>query len=248
MKIDSRDATVQDMRNGYSKKENRYSCLLCDEEYEDGVVYPFNGKHYEAFRAIAEHVKAAHGSVFLHLLESEGKFVGLTQHQYDVLALMHAGLGDREIAERLPGSSAASIRNLRFQLREKEKQAKAYLALMEAFRAEREAAKSGGRDMIDMHEGATMADERFEITEKERAAVVKTYFNADGSLKEFPVREKRKVIVLREIAARFEKEHAYTEKEVNTIIGFRDFALVRRYLVEYGFLKRPPDCSEYRVL
>lgn len=243
------DASVQDLSRGYSKRENQFQCLLCREAFEEGVVYEIGGKHYEAFRAVAEHVKGAHGSVFKHLLDTQEKYLGLTQHQAEMLTLMHRGLSDREIAESNYGSTnTAAIRNLRFQLREREKQAKAYLALMEAFRAEREASPGKGEELIDMHESATMTDERFAITENERAAVLKAYFNADGSLKEFPVREKRKIIALREIAARFEKERVYTEKEVNALVAFRDFALVRRYLIEYGFLQRTPDCSEYRVL
>lgn len=239
--------SIGDMSRGYAKSENGFVCLICEEIFEDGIVYQIGGKQYEAFRAVAEHIKAAHGSVFLHLLKTEDKLLGLTERQAEMLARMHEGLSDREISERYYGTSNTSaIRNLRFQLREKEKQAKAYLALMEAFRAEREAAKNTEKELIEMHEGATMADERFEITEKEREAVLKAYFRADGALKEFPVREKRKIIALREIAARFEKGRTYTEKEVNTMIAYSDFALIRRYLVEYGFLSRTMDCREYR--
>jgi hypothetical protein len=86
-----------------------------------------------------------------------------------------------------------------------------------------------------------------EITEQERLAVLKAYFNKDGSLREFPVRERRKAIALREIAKRYEAGRAYTEKEVNALIGYPDYAMIRRSLVEYGYLERTQDCSQYKV-
>lgn len=86
-----------------------------------------------------------------------------------------------------------------------------------------------------------------EFTEQERESVLKAYFDECGALLEFPARERRKAIALTEIAKRFETGRVYTEKEVNAIIDYSDFAMVRRYLVEYGYLGRTPDCREYRV-
>jgi hypothetical protein len=65
----------------------------------------------------------------------------------------------------------------------------------------------------------------------------------------FPKKEKRKVVLLRHIAGRFDPELKYTEKEVNEIIktAYDDFATIRRYLVEYGFLDRKKDGSCYWI-
>lgn len=242
------DEAASDIAKGYARKDDGWICLICREHFESGVIYEIGGRHYEAGRAVREHVAAAHGSVFRHLLATQEKYTGLTQRQAEALGLMFEGHSDKAIAGRLSGTdNTSSIRNLRFQLKEREKQAKAYLALMEAFRLERDKPEVSPAEKLPVHTGATLSDERFEITEKERAAVLKAYFNADGALKEFPVREKRKIIALQEIALRFEAGRAYTEKEVNAVIGWHDFATVRRYLIEYGFLERPADCSEYKV-
>jgi hypothetical protein len=243
------DHSVEDIARGYAQHEHGWACLICHSRFEDGIVYQIGGKQYEAYRAVRDHVASSHGLVFTLLLETLAEKAGLTARQAEALGLMASGLSDRAITARLSGSdNTASIRNLRHQLKERERQARALLAIMGAFRLEsgsKAEARLSGR--LPAHEGATLADGRFDATEAECRAVLKAYFYADGSLKDFPVREKRKIIVLREIAERFERGRAYTEKEVNGIIAWPDFATVRRYLIEYGFMERTADCSEYRV-
>jgi hypothetical protein len=53
--------------------------------------------------------------------------------------------------------------------------------------------------------------------------------------------------VLREVARRFETERFYNEKEVNELLKtvYDDFVTLRRYLIEYGFMDRKPDGSQY---
>jgi hypothetical protein len=53
--------------------------------------------------------------------------------------------------------------------------------------------------------------------------------------------------VLQEIADEFQRGQAYTEKEVNQILKAvnDDYVTVRRYLIEYGYLDRKPDGSQY---
>lgn len=242
------DADAGNIARGYRREGDTWVCLLCGAVFEDGVVYAMGSAQYEAFRAVREHVRLEHAPVFRCLLSAFREQLSLTERQEEILGLMFDGCGDREIASRLSlGGNTSSVRNLRFQFKERERQAKAYLALMEAFRSERKDTKAQSGNALPPPAGATLADERFAITEQERYAVVKTYFNADGSLKEFPVREKRKLIVLMEIAKRFERGREYTEKEVNERIAWRDFATVRRYLIEYGLLDRSQDCGRYWV-
>ncbi|MGV2470510.1 DUF2087 domain-containing protein, partial [Bacillus subtilis] len=66
-------------------------------------------------------------------------------------------------------------------------------------------------------------------------------------LKSFPPKEKQRLIILQEIMNRFENERKYEEKEINQILGavYHDHVLLRRYLIEYGFLDRKPDGSQY---
>jgi hypothetical protein len=66
-------------------------------------------------------------------------------------------------------------------------------------------------------------------------------------LKTFPSREKQKLVILREIVKKFQGERSYNEKELNLILKgiYDDFVTLRRYLIEYGFLDRKADGSEY---
>jgi len=63
----------------------------------------------------------------------------------------------------------------------------------------------------------------------------------DGErLKEMPASLPRREIVLRWLATRFEPGRAYAEAEVNRLLlrHHPDFAMVRRYLVDWGLLER----------
>ncbi|WP_228352648.1 DUF2087 domain-containing protein [Variimorphobacter saccharofermentans] len=73
--------------------------------------------------------------------------------------------------------------------------------------------------------------------------------NKNGSLKQFPAKEKKKIILLREIMKKFQHNKEYNENEVNQILEsiYSDFPTLRRYLIEYGFLERSIDCSVYKV-
>jgi hypothetical protein len=69
--------------------------------------------------------------------------------------------------------------------------------------------------------------------------VLRTFFR-DGRLMEIPAKEAKRRIVLERIAIEFEPGVHYDEREVNAIVGrfFNDFAALRRYLVDEGFLDR----------
>jgi len=96
-----------------------------------------------------------------------------------------------------------------------------------------------------------MIDDRYHITEDENEKLLVKYFpeGTDGPLKTFHMKEKSKIAVLRELVKRFHEGRTYTEKEVNEILksAYDDFATIRRYLIEYGFMDRKADCSAYWV-
>ncbi|MFF2479584.1 DUF2087 domain-containing protein [Paenibacillus sp. NPDC058071] len=94
--------------------------------------------------------------------------------------------------------------------------------------------------------------ERYPITEEDQAKWTRIYLpdGPDGSLSQFPRKDKRKAFVLRHIAASFEPNRTYTEKEVNELLKrywAPDFVAIRRYLVDWGFLTRTDDCQIYRL-
>ena len=92
-------------------------------------------------------------------------------------------------------------------------------------------------------------DERYSIEEQEREKVLTTYFKngLDGGIDTIPSKEKKKLIILQHILKRFDAGRHYHEKEVNEILKTvnLDFVSLRRHLIEYGFMERSNDGSEY---
>ncbi len=90
------------------------------------------------------------------------------------------------------------------------------------------------------------------ITDQEKEKVLTNYFKQgiEGKLYTFPSKEKRKLIILEAIIKHFDADQRYTEKEVNQILKpvHRDFALIRRALIDYRFMDRSEDCREYWVM
>lgn len=79
---------------------------------------------------------------------------------------------------------------------------------------------------------------------EDEEAVLRTFFRG-GRLVEVPVKESKRRIVLERIALEFEPGRRYDEKMVNVIVGrfHNDYAAIRRYLVDEGFLDR--EAGEY---
>ena len=138
-----------------------------------------------------------------------------------------------------------------YKLREKEKQARLFLAIMELIteNTNKKVNKLDKETLHDAHRTATTVDDRYNITDKERESVIKAYFDENGAIKTYPAREKKKIIVLSEITKNFTKGKKYTEKEINRVLKriYEDNATLRRAMVEYGFIERSKDCSSYWV-
>lgn len=104
---------------------------------------------------------------------------------------------------------------------------------------------------VSFHKGAKMVDERYVTTEEEKKKVLSTYFKqgSNGRLDILPSKEKRKLIILQNIVKRFDVNKKYSEKEINEILKiiYSDFATIRRHLIEYGFMERSKDCTEYWI-
>ena len=74
---------------------------------------------------------------------------------------------------------------------------------------------------------------------EDEEAVLRTFFR-NGRLIEIPAKASKRHVVLERIALEFEPGVRYDEKEVNVIVGrfLGDYASLRRYLVDEGFLTR----------
>jgi hypothetical protein len=244
---------LEDVKRGYSYDNEKgvYRCLLCGKEFESGEVFQVDGRFYDAARRAGIHVEKEHKGMLEALTSYDKKYTGITEKQKELLFMLAEGLSDNEIA-RKTGAAPATIRHQRFVIREKAKQAKLFLAIYEvvegssAFRKSREP----DDEFANIHHGARMVDERYFITAEEEEKITASVFESLNplKLKAFPPKEK-KIVILRKIAGQFARGRKYSEKEVNTIIGeiFEDFATIRRYLIEYGFMNRTTDCREYWI-
>lgn len=71
----------------------------------------------------------------------------------------------------------------------------------------------------------------------------------EGRLTLFPSKKRNKIIALLYLSTKFSPNVIYTEKEVNEIIElhhtFQDKWLLRRELINHGFLSRRTDGSAY---
>ena len=193
-----RNANIEDFKRGYvwDSQKAEFICLICGiyiGENEDSVNIHM----------------AEHGTPIERLLMLDKKYTGLTEIQKEFLDMVSNKYNDKEIATKLT-CAESTVRNMRFALRERARQARAFLAVME------------------------LAEEKMpKIT--------------NPKLRVFPVREEKRKALLPRFADLFEPDKTYTEAEVKRIIKtiYEDDATIRRYLVDYGYLSRNNDGSQY---
>ena len=79
-------------------------------------------------------------------------------------------------------------------------------------------------------------DERIK---KYNEKVIRTFIKK-GRLIALPVQHKKRLLILNEFAAKFEKGRIYNEKEVNTVVNkiFDDHCTIRRLLIEENIMQR----------
>ncbi|AWH78658.1 DUF2087 domain-containing protein [Clostridioides difficile] len=245
MKIEN--LSIDDIKRGYifNADLNCYSCIKCTKTYEVGEIYKIGNRFFEASKAIELHMELEHSDYLEQLLNSDSKYNTLTENQKQLFQLFISDLPDKEIAKQI-GVSTSTIRHQKFIFREKAKQAKLYLALYESVFEDKSNKSS---TIIPIHEHARMVDERYVVTEEERKHILDTSFESMNplKLKVFSSKEKKKVVILSKILEQFERGKKYSEKEVNQILEsiYDDFATIRRYLIEYGFMSRNKECTKY---
>lgn len=243
-------ATIEELKSGLAENDQEYRCIICEEVFQKGRIYEINSELYDARKTAEFHIEATHDSMLGYLLRMNSAFTGLSDIQREVLTLISQGLSDKEVAAKL-GVAQSTIRNHRYKLREKEKQAKLFLALMNLLseNTNKKINKLDKEIICDAHKTATTLDDRYNITDKEKEDILKTYIDETGALKSYPAKEKKKIVVLKEIVKNFSKGKTYSEKEVNRLLKriYEDYTTIRRALIEYGFIERTNDCSSYWV-
>ncbi len=228
------NAGHEDMMRGYSSIDGMLMCLVCCKSFPESEE-----------DAIKVHIKEEHGDMFELLMGLDAAENGLTSNQEAVLRLIRQGKSDGEIVAAGLFGATSTVRGYRLALREKERRAKVFLAISCLLHEGDYRKRRPGRKPS---KGWSIMDERFDITEEERKKALKTYFDEEkGILKQFPSKEKYKIVILDRLAEMFEKGRTYKEQEINQILfrAFNDISTLRRYLIEYKHLARVADGSAY---
>lgn len=83
----------------------------------------------------------------------------------------------------------------------------------------------------------------------EQKLSIKGFLDAEGKIIQLPTNHKKRCVLLEYLAEKFNFDRIYTEREVNEICNmwntFGDFFVLRRELVDNGFLCRERDGSRY---
>jgi hypothetical protein len=78
---------------------------------------------------------------------------------------------------------------------------------------------------------------------------IENYLDDHGRIKQWPSKMAMKLKVLAYLSTKFDNEVQYTETEVNEILKkwhtFNDYFILRRGLIDVGWLKRQLDGSRY---
>lgn len=230
-----------DYQHGYTQLGEVLRCLYCTQTYRMGVVYPQGEDLLTAPLAMQMHLAQVHQGPLAVLLAQGRESLGLAQAQFEILQLQAKGLTDTVIAQRL-GISTSTVRNQRFKLREKERQAIRFLAVLNTMH-------TGQQETLLPHPGATQLDERYDITPAEQQKIISNLMDKKGWISTWPSKEKRKLVLLAKLSEEFAPQKNYSEKAVNEILHQHvdDYVTVRRYMIEYGFLHRTRDGRTYWV-
>jgi hypothetical protein len=244
--------TLEELEKGYTRdtENERYVCIVCRRAFENGEVFRVGERFFSAEKMAEIHIVKEHGGMLDVSLSYDKKYTMLTDNQKELLTMISDGLSDQEIAKKT-GTAAPTVRHQRFIFKEKAKQAKLYLAIYELAMGKRKVRSSANEkdDFIDIHGGAKMVDERYQITKEEEDTIISNMFSSLNplKLKNLSPKEKKKIVILKKIAGQFARDRKYSEKEINAILEdiYDDFATIRRYLIEYGFMDRLQDGKEY---
>jgi len=78
---------------------------------------------------------------------------------------------------------------------------------------------------------------------------IDNFLNEDGQIKSWPAKMDKKKAILLYLSEKFDSGVTYKEKEINEIINawhtFGDLFILRRGMIDFGYLKRTKDGSRY---
>lgn len=229
--------SLEEIKQGFIEEGTSYTCLVCGEHFEKGEIYTFAGRLYEGAKAIAIHIQQEHQSMQNVLLQVRANNMGISELQLQLLNFFANGLTDKEIAEYL-GVSGSTIRNHRYKLRERERQNKLFLALMESL----------GDDGIVSARGSFEGESDL-VSDKEKKRILDRYMTDAGALKSYPHFEKSRRVVLETVLKNFAIGKPYSEEDIKEILSgiYSDYKFLKSELMAYDYLDRTNKGAIYWV-
>ncbi|WP_203640980.1 DUF2087 domain-containing protein [Levilactobacillus andaensis] len=240
------DLTLTELKQGWHQTPTAFICNTCQATFATDEVFAANDKFYPADQMIRRHVRAEHPHRVTDLINDDSKYNTLTAKQRDLLEAFHSGLKDADIAKQNQ-VAAATVRHQKFTFREKAKQARLYLAIYDNVFDHPNAPED---QLLTVPEQPGSLDDRFIITQAEYQQNLKRYLTTSGvgiQLKRWPKKQKAVVAILSRIIQEIPHDQHFTEAEITAILKpiFADHAILRRSLIEYGYLDRTTDGTDY---
>ena len=238
------DYTIDEIKQGFIEDNRGYTCLICGERFEKGEIYSFMGRLYEAKKAIELHIQNKHHSVKDTLLGMDANNIGISELQLQLLNFFAEGLSDKEIAARMNVASS-TVRNHRHKLKERERQNKLFISLMELVKKD----GLGSRGNLSMEKNRECNQEENSMSGKERKRILDKYMTETGRLKEYPSYERSKRVILEAILVNFCTGKKYAEEEVDRILMsiYKDYRLLKSELINHQYLDRTNIGSIYWI-
>lgn len=238
---------IADLKEGYTEdiQTDEYVCLICGARYSKAEIYPYQNRFLVPEGMMKVHIETEHGSPLKHFLSLDKKLSGISEQQTRILESLTKGKTDREIAQEIGDITESTVRNHRFNLREKARQSRIFLAIMSSVEDYIQEKKK----FVSIQRYAGNIDERYQVTTEEDEKTIAKFMNCSGKIIHYPKKEKDRLSLLRKIMEKFESNKKYHENEVNDLLRpvYEDYVLLRRLLIEYKFLDRTADGKEYWV-
>lgn len=238
------DLTLTEIEQGWHETDTAYVCNACGATFAKDQVFPEDDKFYPAATMIRRHLTTEHPHAVADLIQTDNKYNTLTAKQRDLLLSFAQGQKDAAIAEQM-GVAAATVRHQKFTFREKAKQAKLYLAIYEQVFSQPTTADQ----LVTLPDQKGQKDDRFAITTDEYEQLVAKYFTSTAPLKlaRWPKHQKAILAILKRISQTIPATQHFTEQGLTAKLKpiYADYPLLRRYLVDYGFLNRTASGSDY---
>ncbi|MFC6274791.1 DUF2087 domain-containing protein [Levilactobacillus tangyuanensis] len=242
--MSSLERSLTEIEQGWHQTDTDYVCHYCDTVFAKDEVFPVEGKFYPAAEMIRQHVAQAHPDAINDLIQTDSKYNTLTTKQRSLLMAFARGEKDATIAGET-GVAAATVRHQKFTFREKAKQAKLYLAIYERVFNQTPVPDA----LVDLPEQTGPVDDRFAITTTEFQTIVQKYFISTDPLrlKRWPKSQKAILAVLKQVMSLIPVDRHYTERDLTAVLKpvYADYPMLRRYLIDYDFLQRKADGSDY---